>query len=514
MKRILALTLALIMILGLATTASAATANVTVEKTGHTYEAYQILTGTQDATETALGNVAWGSGMAANSAAFLAELKANATVGETFKDAVDAKTFAEAMANLTSNSEGAKIVAAIADKHKVAGSGIELKVGDNTLADGYYLIVDTTNVSGQHDSKNASLLEVTRDITIADKSSIPEVDKQVHDEEADAEAGHTNGWGETADHAMNESFQFKLIATLSADTDYAEYETYKVIFTDTMSAGVTFDSIASVTVDGVTLTSGQYTCTATAGQAGGSWKLTIADIKAFEGVNLVDGAVVEVIYNAHLNENAVVGNSDANKNTVYLEYSNNPNVGGENDLGKTKEDTVWVFTYKMDNNKVDGNEQPLGGAGFKLYSDAGCTTEIPVIFDSTLNAYRLTKGEEVGVEMFSAETTGVFNIVGLDVGTYYLKETTTPAGYNTCPVVTVVITATHAEAASETTAATEIVMTQDGTATSANKIVNNSGTVLPETGGIGTTIFYTLGGLMVIAAAVLLVTKKRMASAE
>ena len=514
MKKILALALALIMVLGLATTVSAATANVTVEKTGHTYEAYQILTGTQAATETALGNVAWGTGMAANSAAFLAELKANATVGETFATAVDAQTFAEAMAKLTSNSEGAKIVAAIADKHKVAGSGIELKVGDNPLDDGYYLIVDTTNLSGQDDSKNASLLQVTRDITIADKSAKPEVDKQVHDEEADAEDKHTNGWGETADHAMNETFQFKLIATLPADVDFAAYETYKVVFTDTMSAGVTFESIASVTVDGVTLTANDYDCTATAGQAGGFWKLTIEDITAFTGVNLVDGATVEVIYNAHLNENAVIGDDDANKNTVYLEYSNNPNVGGENDLGKTTEDTVWVFTYKMDNNKVDGNDQPLSGAGFKLYSDAGCTTEIPVIFDESLDAYRLTKEGETGEEMFSAGTNAVFNIVGLDVGTYYLKETTTPAGYNTCPVVTVVITATHAEAASETTATTEIVMTQDGTKTSANEIVNQAGTVLPETGGIGTTIFYIVGGMLAVAAVVLLVTKKRMASAE
>ena len=219
MRKIFALVLALVMVMGLATTASAATANVTVKQTNHTYEAYQILSGSQGESETALGDVEWGTGIAANSAAFLAELKANATVGETFKDAVDAQTFTEAMAKLGDNSEGAKIVAAIADKHKVAGSGIELKVGDNSLEDGYYLIVDTTNLSGQDDSKNASLLQVTRDITIADKSAKPQVDKQVHDEEADAEAGHTNGWGETADHYINESFQFKLIATLSEDGD-------------------------------------------------------------------------------------------------------------------------------------------------------------------------------------------------------------------------------------------------------------------------------------------------------
>ena len=102
--------------------------------------------------------------------------------------------------------------------------------------------------------------------------------------------------------------------------------------------------------------------------------------------------------------------------------------------------------------------------------------------------------------------------VGLDVGTYYLKETLTPAGYNTCPVVKVEITATHAEDASKETATTTITMKQDGTLTNSNEIINNQGTVLPETGGMGTTIFYIVGGVMVAAAVVLLITKKRMSA--
>ena len=529
MKKILALTLVLIMALSLATTAFAATATVTVAKAGHTYEAYQILTGSQGESETALGDVVWGTGMAANSAAFLAELKNNATVGETFKDAVDAKSFAEAMAKLTDNSEGAKIVAAIADKHKVANSGVELKNGENTVDDGYYLIVDVTNLSGQHDSKNASLLQVTRDITIADKSSIPVVDKQVHDEEADAEANHTDGWGETADHAMNESFQFKLIATLSEDEDYAEYEKYQVIFTDTMSAGVTFESIASVKVEDVTLTADQYSCTAVAGQAGGSWKLTIADIKIFDGVDLTDGAIVEVIYNAHLNENAVVGNFDENKNTVYLEYSNNPNAGGEADFGKTPEDTVWVFTYEVDSTKYadeieTGKELP--GAGFTLYTTTDGTTKgnpVKLVFDTTKNAYRPASAAEIAddataevkkvvTEMTSAAD-GKFHVIGLDVGTYIMEETNVPAGYNKCADITIEITAVHKEVDKDN-AETIITMKKDNVAASQVDVVNKSGAVLPETGGMGTTIFYIVGGLLAVAAVVLLITKKRMSSAE
>ena len=530
MKKILALTLVLIMALSLATTAFAATATVTVAKAGHTYEAYQILTGSQGESETALGDVAWGTGMAANSAAFLTELKNNATVGETFKDAVDAKSFAEAMAKLTDNSEGAKIVAAIADKHKVADSGVELKDGKNTVDDGYYLIVDITNLSGQHDSKNASLLQVTRDITIADKSSIPEVDKQVWDEEADAEANHTNGWGETADHFINESFQFKLIATLSADEDYAEYEKYKIVFTDTMSAGVTFESIESVKVDGIPVDektgneTNKYEYTATAGQAGGSWTLTIEDIKGVAGVNLVDGAIVEVIYNAHLNENAVVGNFDENKNTVYLEYSNNPNAGGENELGKTTEDTVWVFTYKVDSTKYadeikDTNKLP--GAGFTLYTTTNGVKDEPVklVFDTNKNAYRPASKAEIAAdanaqvkkvvtEMTSAAD-GKFHVIGLDVGTYIMEETNVPAGYNKCADITIEITAVHKET-NEEKAETIIAMKKDNVAASQVDVVNKSGTVLPEAGGMGTTIFYLLGGLMVLGALVVMVTNKRM----
>ena len=169
MKRIFALALALIMVLGLATTAFAATVTVTVDKVGHTYEAYQILTGSQDESEGALGNVVWGSGI--DSGAFLAALKDNATVGATFESATDAMSFAAALANLTDNSEGAKVVAAIADANKIASAAIKLSEGENQLDNGYYLIVDTTNVSGVYDSKNASLLQVTRDIIIADKSA-------------------------------------------------------------------------------------------------------------------------------------------------------------------------------------------------------------------------------------------------------------------------------------------------------------------------------------------------------
>ena len=102
-------------------------------------------------------------------------------------------------------------------------------------------------------------------------------------------------------------------------------------------------------------------------------------------------------------------------------------------------------------------------------------------------------------------------LIGLDVGTYIMEETLVPAGYNKCADITVTITAAHEETDKENA---KTVIKFNNADPIVNNVVNKSGATLPETGGIGTTIFYALGGLMVVAAAVLLVTKKRMATAE
>lgn len=501
MNKLLALVLAMVMVLGLATTAFAedptpVTYTISAPDNGHTYEVYQIFTG--DLHNGVLSNVKWGkNGTGTQGEAvtenILTEL-AGATGSDTEKLAVITK-------NVDLNSE----------KYGVATNAAPL----TNVPAGYYLIKDVDGeFAGEDDAYTLYIVKVVGNVDIAPKSAKPTVDKQVHDEPADAEAGATDGWGESADHAINESFQFKLIANLPADADFAAYEKYKVVFTDTMSEGVTYESIASVVVDGVTLTADQYTCTATAGKAGGSWTLTIDDIKAISGVSLNDGADIVVIYNAHLNEKAQVNHESGNttnKNTVYLEYSNNPNAGGEGSLGKTPEDHVWVFTYEVDNTKVDAtdsaNKKPLAGAGFKLYDSTG-TTEIGLIYDATLSAYRPVKTGETAEEMTSAESTGFFNIKGLDAGTYVLKETTVPAGYNKCADVTVVIKATHVEAADGASATT--TLSSDSNVT--NTIENKQGSTLPETGGIGTTIFYVLGGMLVVCAVVLMVSKKRMSA--
>lgn len=523
MNKLLALVLAMVMVLGLAASAFAEgdTYVITINSTtaNHTYQAYQIFKGDLaigDNSEKILSNIQWGEGVTYTGEGVEVTNESNEKVNS--KAAAD---IAEALSTgaLTLDALIADLTL-VSPANEVASTGTTVEISG--LPAGYYLVKDKDNsLTNKDEAYTRFIVKVVADTTVTPKSEKPSVDKQVWDEPADAENQSQTGWGESADHAINESFQFKLIATLPASDEFDAYETYKVVFTDTMSVGVTFESIESVTVDGVTVSAGtentNYSCTATKDMTGeASWTLTINNIKGIAGVDLKNGAEIVVIYNAHLNENAQVNHESGattNKNKVYLQYSNNPNASGEGEqgeLGKTPEDTVWVFTYEVDNTKYaneigEGNE--LAGAGFRLYDSNG-TTEIGLIYDGSLSAYRPIKSGETAEEMKSADSTGVFNIKGLDAGTYVLKETTVPAGYNKCDDVTIVISATHVEAESKDSATTTLTSSKNMT----NQIVNKSGSTLPETGGIGTTIFYVLGGMLVVCAVVLMVSKKRMSA--
>lgn len=501
------------------------TITINNNKDGHIYEAYQVFAG--DLAGSVLSNIEWGTGV--NGAGLLAALKIDDTIGRYFTSCEDAADVAKVLTDNATSTEGAAAFAsnsanldtfaAIVGDHLKTVTGTSTPgTGNYTISNlpaGYYFVKDSAAVTGQ-DAQTKFILNLTDNQNVTPKSGTPTVDKQVQDETADAEAGaDESGWGETADHAINESFQFKLIAKIPDDADMNAYEHYYVNFVDTWSAGVTFEKIVSVTVNSTELNEGQYTVTPEDPTSGTSMNITINDIIPHLGEgNDLSGSTVTVIYKAHLNENATVNNTSGstdNKNTVKLEFSNNPYWNGEGtpDKGETPEDTVWVFTYQVNNTKVDASNEnkPLPGAGFKLYSDETCAQEIALIYDETKQAYRPVKGEEQGVEMISAETTGVFHIIGLDAGTYYLKETTVPAGYNEMspnPFV-VTIKATHEET-NETTP--NVTLAEESTMQ--NQIENSQGATLPETGGMGTTVFYVLGGILAVGAGVLLVARRRM----
>lgn len=474
---------------------------VDTDTTNHTYQIFQIFTGDlssktveeggQEVTKDILSNLVWGENGTGSKGEVVPEevINAlNAVVGEELdKDKL-------AVIETYVNTNGTPV-------KEITASG----PASVDLPAGYYLIRDLPDSQdGKDDAYTTYITVVVKDYTVKPKSAKPTVDKKV--------AG-----GETADYAINQTFQFTLTASLPADTDFAAYEKYKLTFNDTMSSGITFEKIDSVTVDGKTIDSSKYKSSATEGKEGGDWTLTIEDIKkAASGVDITDGCDVVVTYSAHLNEAAIAHSTggeitadNANTNSAKLTYSNNPNTGGDGDTGETTtDDKVWVFTYKVDNTKVgetDGTRSPLKDAGFKLYSEDG-NTEIPLAYDAADNVYYPAAAGAAGVEMKSAAD-GTFNIKGLDAGTYTLKETTTPAGYNTCDDTKVKISATHQEDATGTKA----TLTFSNDSTVNNTIVNKSGKELPSTGGIGTTIFYVVGGILVIGAGVILITRKRMA---
>ena len=511
------------------------TITINNSKEGHIYEAYQIFTG--DLYQGVLSNIVWGDSVA-NAAALGNAADIAARMDAEY--AADDKITAADLIGMITLSDDAYATSGTTENPYVI-SGLEA---------GYYLVKDQdASQTGDHDAYTSYILQVVESVAVSPKSTFPTVDKEVWDESADGETAGES-WGETADHNIMETFQFKLTAKLPASEYYADYETYKLVFNDTMSDGVTFEKLVSVTVDGVAFTADRYACTAAANQAGGTWSLTLDNIKV-AGVDLSDGAVVEVIYDAHLNENAVVGNQDDNKNSVYLQYSNNPNAGGEGDLGQTEEDTVWVFTYELDVTKVDGkdNTKKLADARFVLYreissstdnasgdnageaggegtgGDSGNTgegtggaeggnadstvnvTKEYVTVDSDGRVSSWTEDKNAASTLISG-TDGLFKVLGLDHGTYYLEEIKAPAGYNLLKEpVEVVISAAHKE--NSDTVSAETVITVNGA--DAIVVENNAGATLPETGGIGTTIFYMIGAVLVLGAVVLLITRRRMA---
>ena len=484
----------------------------------HGYSAFQIFTGDVSDDNT-ISNVQWGSNIT-DSDEFLAQLMADPTIGGNFKTNFTAQDVL-AVISKWSNSDDNSIAFARVVCHYLypdANANPEPVATGHTGGfevpkPGYYLIVDTTyfNLSDFYHAYNSFLLKVTKahyGFTINHKVVKPYVEKEVYDNQ---DGTNEAGFGSSADHAINEEFQFKLTATLPASPDraYDYYKEYAVLFNDTLSNGITYDRLDSVVIKSngisydITNDSSMYEVDDSRLESDHYFVVGIPDVKACgAGLNLNAGATITVTYTAHLNENAAVNGSTDNKNKVQLQYSNNPRNSAY--WGFTPESAVCVYTYQLNNTKYhdeanSGNE--LEGAGFSLYSDEACTQEVKLYKEGAFYYPIKNATGKTAVEMKSAAD-GTFNVKGLDAGTYYLKETTPPAGYSACDKTRIVISATH----------DEHNVNLSGESNLNNKIINikAGGITLPSTGGIGTTLFYVVGGGLMVAAIVLLVTKKRM----
>ena len=240
------------------------------------------------------------------------------------------------------------------------------------------------------------------------------------------------------------------------------------------------------------------------------------------------GDTLYTYYSGVLNADAKVYDQGKQDNVAYLEWSNN--VYNQNpETGKSAEKKVYVWTFKMGINKVNANGDPLTGAKFALsksgtlqVADMNCTAEgVPTVTTGLIGMVKLSEGQyRVAVDgdtnVVYVVDAGTPVIQGLDDAIdYYLYETKAPAGHNLLSEpVHFKISADYNEDGSNYTSVTVTVGEEAASNALSASIVNKSGATLPETGGIGTTIFYVLGSLLVVGAGVVLITRKRMGKSE
>lgn len=467
------------------------TITITPTTSDHTYEAYQIFEG--KLSNDKLSDIKWGNAITEEGkTALLNEYNA--------KDAAD---LAEKLSKFASKSEQIKAFAKKVSQYLQNPTSAKAEGNTATITvdkAGYYLIKDQDNSLGENDETYTEfILKVVKNQTVAPKSNKPTSEKKVKDIN-DSEGTTMTDWQDSADWDIGDKVPFQLKGTVAAD--YDNYKVYKMTFHDHESKGLTFnkDSV-KVYVDGKQVTdTSKYEVVTEGLKDGCTFEVKFADLKQISSVKA--GSVITVEYESELNENAVIG-SEGNPNTMHMEFSNNPNNEQGGETGKTPDDKVIVFTYKTIINKVDPDGQPLKGAEFKLEKKVG------------------EEWVEKAVVKNDAGTT--FTFKGLDDGVYRLTETVTPEGYNTMNPnpLEFTISATHEETAVEPKLLTLSGNPKSGdvtfdssleNGTLTTNIVNKSGLSLPETGGMGTTVLYAAGTLMILAAAAFLVMKKKAES--
>lgn len=429
---------------------------------------------------------------------------------------------------------------------------------------------------GYSDALSRYMLQVADSVTIDPKASAPIVHKKVLENEKDNAANWDDvrygNYNDVADYTIGEDINFVLRGTVPETIN--DYDHYFYEFGDSFVAKQfkLLDGTGSVTpnvfdagdvvveVDGKTIpasvtiggeTHENYTVTEVkTGNDVTGFKVTFKDIRtlyatndAMAPVTVTSSSYVYAKYKAELTADSKVG-LDGNVNTVDLTFSSNPNqnynpwdADTTNDTSETNKaapDSVIVFTYGLDvtkylNAKAEGNEVGAGLAGFKLQAKSGEYTGKWAIVNTTTNKIEGWADTEAGATEVLTKEGGKFGFVGLDDGEYLLKETKTPGGYNTMDDLSLTITATTVNdqnwtdgVASKALTAlklfhgtTEVANAGDtATGLVSDAIVNKAGSSLPSTGGIGTTLFYVIGGTLAAGAGVGLIAKKRMKNEE
>ena len=494
-KRVLALLAAFALVLAMAVPAFADEVKykITIKNSVGTYEAYQIFKG--DLAGNVLSNIEWGTGVTAEGKAAFGTMTA-AEVAKTLGNETAAKAFATEISKYLGTA---------------AGKGTDEITG---LSAGYYLIKNES--VNPNEAYTDFILQVVNNVEITPKGQKPTLDKQIKHNES-------GNWGDVGDNQIGDTVEFRTITTVPNTTGYTKYD-YEIH--DEMSAGLTSNvkDASGITIkinEGEELGRGYYTVTVDSTNAN-NFSVKVDILKAIKEGKIEEGDNLYTYYTGVLNEDANVYDKWKQQNTAYLQYSNNPH--DNNTKGETPHVTVYDWTFKMNVQKIDGadKEKELKDAKFVLSKngtvDLGTISEdgtpaetgnlIKLVYDSTDSTYRVATASDKNTTYVM--TAGNITIKGLDdAWDYYLYETKAPAGYNrlTEPVK-FKINATYTSADSRPD-----VLTKVGDAAEAAtglKVENNAGTTLPSTGGMGTTVFYVVGGGLMAVAVVLLVTKKRM----
>ena len=550
-KKLVSVMLSLAMVFAMSATAFATTetdgaaADSTPAPVKHTYEIYQIFIG--DYHEGVLSNIKWGG----NSQHRTGEAVAEDVLNEL-----------EGVKNATSDTEKLAIINKYANLDSTP-----MQTGTATkyegLTPGYYLVKDKDeSLNGTNESYTLYVVQVVNDtLEFTPKGDVPTTDKKIV--EGDNKVS-------TNEASIGDEVNYEITGTMPSNI--ADYKEYYYVFTDTLSKGLTFDEDSvKVTVDEVDVTKYFYVGAETAGENGTTITIGIQDILALKTlkerirIDFTKDTKVVVTYTAILNEDAVIA-GDGNPNDVKLSYSNDPNNSGEgttnppenpdkptptHPTGETPKVEVVTYTTELTILKTDEDEKFLPGVEFTLtgngvnivlvteeifteaadgeywkLKDGTYTTTAPTVaddetdntadYDDISKKYNKTIGvvakgngktetEVVGTVLAD----GTVTFKGLGAGEYTITETKTLPGYNTIEPIQFTLTF-NAETKTFISDNKNVTVGEDNMLDTS--IVNQKGSLLPSTGGIGTTIFYIIGGILVVGAAILLITKKRMSS--
>lgn len=524
MKKFAALAAATIMTVSAVAATSAFSVFATAENTnrivikenveGKTYVAYPIFNQT-----SATSTIGWADGFVGDS--FIEALNNDITFNNKFADATTAADVASVISNKDNWTEKETAAfAKVAAKFVSNGTPSTYANGQYTLNvtnAGYYLIIDTTTNTGKDNANSAYILNVSGKTDVKPKVGQPTLTKEIkHNENGD------NGWGVVGDNQIGDDVEFRITTTIPSEVQY--YDTYTYTIHDTLSDGFDLNekSLRYVYLNENKEPVELDTFAPVFNNNAGEKKFTVNfDIKALLKKNS-NIKYIETYYSAKLNGNANVAvkatnSTDNNPNTAYLTYSNNPQVKSDKEDGRTPDSKVYDWTFTLAGKKEDDKGNALAGAKFQLKRD----NKVISLYKIDDNNFRIATAKEIAdgdkiVDTIVTVADGKFNIKGIDdTVEYTLEEIQAPADYNKADPTKIKLSTGYKQNADGTTDGTTLnylQISQDnnsGVDGNGVTVVNRKGSELPSTGGIGTQIFYGVGGAIVVGAGVLLITKKR-----